>query len=35
MDCEETQLNAAVKEILDKEKAADMERNKQAGIQKK
>ena len=31
MDCEETQLNAAVKEILDKEKAADMERNEQAG----
>ena len=35
IDCEETQLDAAVEEILDKEKAADMERNKQAGIQKK
>lgn len=31
IDCEETQLDAAVEEILDKEKAADMERNEQAG----
>ena len=31
IDCEETQLDTAVEEILDKEKAADMERNKQAG----
>lgn len=31
IDCEETQLDAALEEILDKEKAADMERNEQAG----
>ena len=31
IDCEETQLVAAVEEILDKEKAADMEGNEQAG----
>ena len=31
IDCEETQLDTAVEEILDKEKAADMERNEQAG----
>ena len=31
IDCEETQLDAAVEEILDKENAADMERNEQAG----
>ena len=31
IDCEETQLDAAVEEILDKEKTADMERNEQAG----
>jgi len=31
IDCEETQLDAAVEEILHKEKAADMERNEQAG----
>ena len=31
IDCEETQVDAAVEEILDKEKTADMERNEQAG----
>ncbi|KAK2549261.1 hypothetical protein P5673_030234 [Acropora cervicornis] len=31
IDCEETHLDAAVEEIVDKEKAADMERNEQAG----
>ena len=31
IDCEGTQLDTAVEEILDKEKVADMERNEQAG----
>lgn len=31
IDCDETPLDTAVEEILDKEKAADMERNEQAG----
>ena len=31
IDLEETQLDAAVEEILDKEKAAYIERNEQAG----
>ena len=31
IDCEETQIDAAVEEILDKEKAADIKRNEQAG----
>lgn len=31
IDYEETQLDAAVEEILDKKKAADMEKNEQAG----
>lgn len=31
INCDETQLDAAVEEILDKEKAVDMERNEQAG----
>ena len=35
IDCEETQLDAAVEEILDKEKAVDMERNEQAGTLRK
>ena len=31
IDCEETQLDAAIEEILDKEKAADIERSEQSG----
>ncbi|CAH3184655.1 unnamed protein product [Porites lobata] len=33
IDCEETSLDAAIEEILEKEKAADMERNEQSGTQ--
>ena len=33
IDCEETPLDAAIEEILEKEKAADMERNEQSGTQ--
>ena len=33
IDCEETPLVAAIEEILEKEKAANMERNEQSGTQ--
>ena len=33
IDCEETPLDSAIEEILEKEKAADMERNEQSGTQ--
>lgn len=35
IDCEETQLDAALEEITEKERAADLERNDKAGVVKK